>query len=317
MRFQGATVLMTGGLGFVGSRVAQALVAEGASVTILDNGFNGTPASIAGLPIHLVEGSVTDADLVADLVRPADLVFHMAARSIIASTSDPHEDFAANLTGTLNVLLALKDQPKSACPMVYTSSASVYGNPRHLPAREDDRYSPLSPYAASKLAGEHFCEAFREVYGVRVATLRYSNIYGPGQTARNPYCGVIGKFIERALAGLPLQIHGDGEQTRDFTFVDDAVEATLLAALTPAAIGDVFNVGTGTECSLNRLAELILQATGSSSTMEHVARRDIDNVRRRSVDFEKARQRLRWRPVVSLPDGLRRTVASYSARPSS
>lgn len=308
MRFQGANVLVTGGLGFVGSRVARTLVAEGASVTILDNGFNGTTESLAGAPVRVVEGSVTDAPLVFDLVQSADLVFHMAAQSIIASTQDPGADFASNFTGTLNVLMALKDRPREACRMVYTSSASVYGNPRRLPVSEDDGYSLLSPYAASKLSGEHFCEAFREVYGVRSAILRYSNVYGPGQTARNPYCGVIGKFIERALSGQPIVINGDGEQTRDFTFVDDAVEATLLAAIEPSAIGDVFNVGTGIECSINTIARLILDITGAAGPIEHTERRDIDNIPRRAVHIEKARRRLRWAPRVRLPEGLRRTV---------
>ena len=312
MRFKGANVLVTGGLGFVGSCVARTLVAEGADVTTLDNGFNGTKESVAGFPVQVVEGSVTDADLVFDAVQRADLVFHMAARTIIASTQDPLEDFTSNFNGTLNVLMALKDRPKEACRMVYTSSASVYGNARHLPVCEEDGYSLLSPYAAGKLAGEHYCETFYEAYGVQCAVVRYSNVYGPGQSARNPYCGVIGKFIEQALAGQPLSIHGDGEQTRDFTYVDDAVEATLLAALTPSAVGEVFNVGTGLEYSINTVARLILEVTGSSVPIRYVERRDIDNIRRRAVNIEKARRRLRWSPKVRLPDGLRRTVEGYT-----
>lgn len=310
MRFQGANVLVTGGLGFVGSRVARALEAEGATVTILDDGFNGTSRSVEGLTARLVAGSVTDTDLIDGLVKGADLVFHMAARSIINSTKNPRGDFEANSIGTLNVLLAMKERAKG-CRMVYTSSASVYGNARYLPAREEDGYSLLNPYAASKLAGEHLCEAYGEVYGLQTAILRYSNVYGPGQTARNPYCGVLGIFIERALRGEPLLIHGDGEQTRDFTYVDDAVEATLLAALEPGAIGDVFNVGTGVEYSLNTVADLINQLTGSAGGVQYVPRRDIDNIRRRSVNIEKARRRLRWSPKVALPEGLRRTIEEY------
>lgn len=310
MRFQGANVLVTGGLGFVGAHVARTLEAEGATVTILDDGFNGTASSVAGLAARLVKGSVTDGELVQDLVQGADLVFHMAARSIINSTKNPRGDFEANSIGTLNVLLALKERPK-ACRMVYTSSASVYGNARYLPAREEDGYSLLNPYAASKLAGEHLCEAFGEVYGLQTAILRYSNVYGPGQTVRNPYCGVLGIFIERALRGEPLLIHGDGEQTRDFTYVDDAVAATLLAALAPAAVGDVFNVGTGVEYSLNAVAQLINQITGSAGGIQQIQRRDIDNIRRRAVNIEKARRRLRWSPKVALPEGLRRTIAAY------
>jgi len=311
LRFAGANVLVTGGLGFVGARVARALAAEGASITILDNGFNGSEQAVAGVPARVVKGSVTDADLVADLVRPADLVFHMAAQSIIASTANPRDDFASNFIGTVNVLMAMKDRPTDACRMIYTSSASVYGNPRHLPVAEDDGFSVLSPYAAGKLCGEHYCQAFYEVYGIQSAIVRYSNVYGPGQTNRNPYCGVIGKFMESALNGRPLLIHGDGEQTRDFTYVDDAVEATLLAALVPAAVGDVFNVGTGTEYSINTLARLVLEATGSASPIAYVAKRDIDNIPRRAVSIEKARRRLRWAPRVRLPEGIRRTAAWY------
>lgn len=301
-------VLVTGGLGFVGAHVTRKLAAEGGQVTVLDNGFNGTPTSLQGAPVRLVEGSVTDPDLVCDLVGGADLIFHMAAQSIIASPEDPRADFAANFNGTLNVLMAMKERPRDACRMVYTSSASVYGNARHIPTSEDDGFAVLSPYAASKLAGEHYCQAFRETYGVRSAILRYSNVYGPGQTAQNPYCGVIGKFIELALAGQTIQIHGDGEQTRDFTYVDDAVEATLLAGLEPAALGDVFNVGTGSEYSLNRVAELVRQATGGTVPIAYVERRTIDNIPRRAVHSEKARRRLGWSPQVRVPEGIRRTV---------
>lgn len=311
MRFEGVKALVTGGLGFVGSRVARTLAAEGADVSVLDNGFNGSEQAVAGTNVRVVRGSVTDPDLVWTMVGSADLVFHMAAQSIIASTRDPAQDFASNLIGTINVLMALRERPREACRMVYTSSASVYGNPRHLPVAEDDGLAVLSPYAAGKLAGEHYCQAFAESFGVRSAIVRYSNVYGPGQTARNPYCGVIGKFIENALIGEPLLIHGDGEQTRDFTFVDDAVEATLLAAMEPAAIGDVFNVGTGIEYSINTVARLILEATGSSSELRHVQRRDIDNIPRRAVHIEKARRRLRWAPRVKLAEGLRRTVQWY------
>lgn len=311
MRFSGANVLVTGGLGFVGAHLVRALEAEGAQVTILDNGFNGTPASVAGRSAKLVTGSVTDAALVRDLVQPADLVFHLAARSIIQSMKSPMDDIEANLAGTLQVLAALKERPPGQCRLVYTSSASVYGNARQLPAAEEGPFSLLTPYAASKLAGEHFCETFYEAYGVRSAILRYSNVYGPGQTARNPYCGVLGLFVERALQGEPLLIHGDGEQTRDFTYVDDAVAATLLAALEPAAVGEVFNVGTGTEYSLNDVARLILDVTGSAGPIQHVPRRDIDTIRRRSVLIEKARRRLRWSPVVDLRTGVSRTVQWY------
>ena len=144
--------------------------------------------------------------------------------------------------------------------VVYSSSASVYGNPRSIPINEDDPLWTLSPYAVSKLGGENYCTAFSESYGLRVATVRYSNVYGPGQRPDNPYCGVVSKFLVEAHAGRPITIHGDGEQTRDYTYIDDAVEATLLAAVHPRAEGEVFNVGTGIETSVNRLAASIGEA---------------------------------------------------------
>ena len=205
--------------------------------------------------------------------------------------------------------------------VVYSSSTSIYGNPRSIPINEDDGIVLLSPYAVSKLAGEHYCLAFYESYGVSVACVRYSNIYGPGQRPDNPYCGVVAKFLASAAAGQPLTIHGDGGQTRDFTYIDDAVDATLLAAVQPRAEGDVFNVGTGIETSVNALTDAIGQAMGRDPIVERIDRRDIDNIRRRVVSIEKARRMLRWSPQVTLEDGLRRTVewfcgSSFDASPS-
>jgi len=151
----------------------------------------------------------------------------LAARNIIASTSNPRDDFATNIGGTLNVLLAARE--RGVDRIVYTGSASIYGNPHTIPINEDDHVVPLSPYAVSKLAGEHYCGAFYESYGLPVAIVRYSNVYGIGQRPDNPYCGVIARFFESAYVGRPLLIHGDGQQTRDFTYVDDAVDATMLA----------------------------------------------------------------------------------------
>jgi UDP-glucose 4-epimerase len=166
----------------------------------------------------------------------------------------------------------------------------------------------LSPYAVSKLGGEHYCQAFYESYGLPTACVRYSNVYGPGQRPDNPYCGVVSKFLVDAHAGRPLSIHGDGEQTRDYTYIDDAVEATLLAAIRPRAEGEVFNVGTGIEVSVNALARSVGRALDKQIEFNYVDRRDIDNIRRRVVNIEKARRMLRWAPQVTLNVGLDRTV---------
>ena len=300
-------VLVTGGAGFVGSNLVRRLLKEGAGVTILDDFFTGKLSNLAGLDgrYELVRGSVTDRDLVSDLVSRARIVFHLAARNIIASTRNPVEDFQTNIGGTLNVLLAAREHRTER--VVYTSSVSVYGNPKYLPINEDDRISLLTPYAVSKYGGEGYCQAFYESYDLPVAVVRYSNIYGPWQDPANPYCGVIAKFIDKVKAGLPPEIHGDGQQTRDFTFVEDAVETTLIAALSPKAEGEVFNVGTGIETSVNALARLVSELYGRDFEPVHIDRRDIDNIRRRVVNIEKIRRLLRWIPSTTLSDGLRKT----------
>ncbi|HLA16053.1 MAG TPA: NAD-dependent epimerase/dehydratase family protein [Candidatus Limnocylindrales bacterium] len=304
--FGGRRVLVTGGAGFVGGAVTRRILELGAEVTVLDDLFTGRAEAVPSA-VRFVEGSVTDADLVAELVTGAALVFHMAARNIIASTKNPRDDFLTNIGGTLNVLLAARDAGSTR--VVYTGSTSVYGNPRSIPLNEDDTIVPLSPYAVSKLSGEHYCLAFYESYGLPVSVVRYSNVYGEGQRPDNPYCGVVAKFFAAASEGLPLQVHGDGEQTRDFTYIDDAVDATLMAALSPRAEGEVFNVGTGIETSINQLARRVGEAVGRPVTIDHIDRRDIDNIRRRVVSIEKARRMLRWTPQVTLEEGLLMTAA--------
>jgi UDP-glucose 4-epimerase len=303
--FGGRRILVTGGAGFVGGAVARRLVDAGAQVTVLDDLFTGQRETVPP-EARFVEGSVTDARLVGELVADAALVFHLAARNIIASTANPRDDYATNIGGTLNVLMAARETRPER--VVYTSSTSIYGNPRSIPINEDDGIVLLSPYAVSKLAGEHYCLAFYESYGVSVACVRYSNIYGPGQRPDNPYCGVVSKFLAAAYAGQPLSIHGDGEQTRDFTFIDDAVDATLLAAVQPRAEGDVFNVGTGIETSINGLAAVVGRATDQAVSTVNIDRRDIDNIRRRVVNIEKARRMLRWSPQTTLERGMRATA---------
>jgi UDP-glucose 4-epimerase len=311
----GAPVLVTGGAGFVGSRLVRHLLDAQARVTVLDDLSTGRaenlPPREAGL--RFVEGSVADPKLAGQLVREAGLVFHAAARNIILSTQNPREDYEVNIGGTLNLLLAAREHGTRR--FVYTSSASVYGNPRYLPIAEDDLgIGVLSPYSVSKLAGEYYCRAFYETYGLSTSAVRYSNVYGPGQRADNPYCGVVAKFFESARAGEALRIHGDGEQTRDFTYVDDAVDATLRAGLSAKAEGQVYNVGTGRETTVNQLAARILDVTRSRAEVAHVDRRDIDNIRRRVLNIEKIRRELRWVPATTLEQGLQLTQAWLETR---
>jgi UDP-glucose 4-epimerase len=302
----GRRVLVTGGAGFVGSSTVSRLLDIGSVVTVLDDFFTGREDNLPRSgDLTVVKGSVTDEALVDRLVSSADFVFHMAARNIIVSTRNPREDFSTNIGGTLNVLMSARQSRVQR--IVYTSSASVYGNARYLPINEDDATNMLSPYAVSKYGGENYCRAFFESYGVPVTSVRYSNVYGPRQRPDNPYCGVVAKFFAAAMSGTAPVIHGDGEQTRDYTYIDDAVEATLLAAVSPRAEGHVYNVGTGRESSVNHLAALIIRITGQQLTPEHLDRRDIDNIRRRVLNIEKSRRELRWVPEMTLEGGLRAT----------
>jgi len=306
MTLQGRRVLVTGGAGFVGSALVKRLLRQGAQVTVLDDLFTGRRRNLPATGFEFVEGSVCDPPLVERLVAANEVIVHAAARNIVVSTRNPREDFETNIGGTLNVLLAAR--AAGVKRVLYTSSTSVYGNPRYLPINEDDPLSLLTPYAVSKLAGEHYCMAFYESYGLPATAVRYSNIYGPGQDPENPYSGVTAKFVEALFAGRPPVIHGDGNQTRDFTYIDDAVEATLLAATSERALGEVFNVGTGVETTVNGLVALLIRLTGIQIEPAHSDRRDVDNIRRRVVNIEKTRRALRWVPEVTLEEGLRRTV---------
>ncbi len=305
---EGSRVLVTGGAGFVGSNLVRRLLREGAKLTVLDDLFTGRLENLPASGFEFVHGSVCDIPLVDRLVGETDVIFHAAARNIVVSTRNPREDFETNIGGTLNILMAARATNGRVKRVLYTSSTSVYGNPKYLPINEDDHLSLLTPYAVSKLGGENYCMAFFESYGVPSAAVRYSNVFGPGQDPANPYCGVVAKFIESLFAGQPPVIHGDGNQTRDFTYIDDAVEATVMAAMSDRATGEVFNVGTGVETRVNELAALLGRIVGVDAEPQHTNRRDIDNIRRRVVNIEKTRRTLRWVPNITLETGLRNTV---------
>jgi UDP-glucose 4-epimerase len=300
-------VVVTGGAGFVGSNVVRRLLYGGANVVVLDDFCTGSESNLplSDPKLEVVRGSVTDAALVRDVLKGAEYVLHLAARNIIVSTRNPREDFEVNIGGTLNVLLAAREFDVRRT--VYSSSASIYGNTRYLPINEDDATNLLSPYAVSKFAGEGYCKAFYESYGLSTAVVRYSNVYGPAQRPDNPYCGVIAKFFDAVMRGESPRVHGDGEQTRDYTYVGDATEATLFAALNPKAEGQVYNVGTGRETTVNELARGIIRICGAPLEPTYVDRRDIDNIRRRVLNIEKIRRELRWIPSVTIENGLKLT----------
>ncbi len=255
--------LVTGGAGFIGSHLAEALAGRGYAVGIVDDLSTGKMANIANLlkegSAQLYRGSVTDAAWLQDLCRGVDTVFHLAAVvSVAGSIRDPLTAHATNLTGTLNVLLAARDS--GVRRVVTASSAAVYGDNPVTPQREDLLPAPLSPYGVTKLAAEHYCRVFQEVYGLTTVCLRYFNVYGPRQDPGSEYAGVIPRFIQRALERKPATIYGDGEQTRDFVFVKDVVEANILAAEKGAA--GIYNTGSGTALTINRLAEMVGEAAG-------------------------------------------------------
>jgi len=307
-------ILITGGLGFVGNNLARTLVNDfDCEVIIVDNCANSSVNSIADIAkkVEFHQISVLETEKLFPLFKGLHYIFHLACMTINTSGANPLEDLKVNGESTLRILNYLKENELPGFQrFIYTSSCSVYGSSSKLPASENDSTPVLSNYAATKLLGEEYTIIYNRNYNVPVSVVRYSNVYGYGQSPRNPYCGVLGKFIHNAITGQTLAIFGDGEQTRDYTFITDAVEATILTAVHPMAYGDVFNVGTGVEVSVNKLAELIGQHIPGSE-VTHVPERDIDNIRRRVIDIEKIHQRLGWVPKVGIQKGIQLTMDWY------
>ena len=303
-------VLVTGGAGFVGSNLVQKLVEQyQCQVTVLDDLFTGSKENLEGINCKLITGSVEDVSIVDQLVSQVDVVFHLAARNIVVSNKNPREDLNVNVVGSFNVFEAcLKHKIQR---IVYTSTSSIYGNPIHIPITENDPKSFLSFYSGSKFSAEVYAKTFFEVYDLPISVVRYSNVYGINQSPKNPYCGVIGKFIESAFKNESIRIHGDGEQTRDFTYIDDAVRATIAAVISNRAVGNEYNIGTGVETSVVQLANKIIQKTGSQSKVEHIDKRDIDNIRKRVLNIGKIRLDLKFDPLVNMNDGLEKTIEWY------
>jgi UDP-glucose 4-epimerase len=311
--YSGANVLVTGGAGFIGSNLTRELVKLNAKVTIIDDLFTGDMNNIKELEIkEFIKGDVRDETLIKKVVGDFDYIFHLAARNIIVSTKNPLEDFSVNIGGTLNILNTLKGSKKLK-KFIYTSSVSIYGNTKYLPINEDDTYNLLSPYAVSKLGGENYTKVFYENYDLPTVVVRYSNVFGILQSTKNPYCGVIGKIIEKISSDISPVVHGDGEQTRDFTYIKDAIDATLLAGISEKSVGEILNIGTGVEISINSLIKIINDLYGKNIPSEYIDRRDIDNIRRRVVNIEKIRRTLRWVPRYTLKNGLKETIDWFEA----
>ncbi len=305
--------LVTGGAGFVGGHLVEALVRRGDRVRVLDNFYTGRKQNLAAVAdrVELIEADITDAAAVAKAIAGVDIVFHEAAiASVPRSVAAPLDTHAACATGTLVMLDAARQAGVKR--FVYAASSSAYGDQPTPLKRETDLPMPLSPYAAAKLAGEHYCHAYYHTYGLPTVCLRYFNVYGPRQDPRGPYAAVIPIFIELLLQGKSPTIYGDGLQTRDFTFVEDVVQANLKAA--EASVGGVtVNVGNGLRTSLLDLLNELNRLLGTSVSPNFQPSRAGD-VRDSLADISNARSLLGYEPQFSLAQGLERTVAYYKSQ---
>jgi UDP-glucose 4-epimerase len=306
------TVLVTGGCGFIGSYLVRALLARGDRVRVLDSLVSGDRSNLGGdlQAVELFAGDLNDVDLVTQAVKGVDLVFHQAAlASVPRSIEDPLATHAACATGTLHLLHAA--QQAGVKRVVYAASSSAYGNQPTPLKSEQDLPSPLSPYAAAKLAAEHYCHAFFHSYGLETVCLRYFNVFGPRQDPNGPYAAVVPLFARKLLAGEAPTIYGDGLQTRDFTYIDNVVQANLLAASVPAAAGLTFNAGSGQATSLLDMLARLQQILGTNLPPTFAPAR-IGDVRDSLADISRAREVLGYQPSVDLSEGLRRTVAAMT-----
>lgn len=306
---------ITGGAGFIGSNLARRLAAQGKEVRVFDNFSTGKRDNLKDLygKVHVVEGDLRDFALVMEAMEGTEVAFHLAALpSVFRSVKAPATTNEVNVTGTLNVLQAAR--ARGVRRVVYASSSSVYGDSQELPKHEAMVPNPISPYAVSKLAGEYYCQSFSSLYSLETVVLRYFNVYGPYQDPTSEYSGVIAKFITSLLAGESVTVYGDGEQSRDFTFVEDVLEATILAATcSPGCSGMVFNVARGQRADLLDLIRILGQACGRAPQVVHEEPRPGD-VRHSEAQISKIEKMLSFRPKVSLEEGLRRTVEWYRSR---
>jgi nucleoside-diphosphate-sugar epimerase len=306
--------LVTGGAGFIGSHLVERLLAEKHDVTVVDDFSTGRRENLKPFldRIRLIEGSITDAEICRRAVDGAEFVLHEAALgSVPRSVLDPITTNDVNANGTLNLLLASKEAGVKR--FVYAGSSSAYGDTKELPKHEGMSPRPRSPYAVAKLAGEQYCAAFFTTYGLETVTLRYFNVFGARQDPTSQYAAVIPKFITAALCKQRPTIYGDGEQTRDFTYISNVVDANLRACVAPASVaGQAFNVGAGAQTTLNQLWREIKRLTRATVDPIYESARAGD-VRDSLASLERARSVLGWTPSVPFADGLALTVKSYEA----
>jgi nucleoside-diphosphate-sugar epimerase len=306
--------LITGGAGFIGSSLARALIARGDKVRVIDNFFSGRRENLADLAkdVELIEADIRDEAALERALAGIELVFHEAAiPSVPRSLTDPIGSHDANATGTLKVLHAAKKA--GVRRVVYAASSSAYGDTPTLPKVETMRPMPLSPYAVSKLAGEHYCQVFAGAYGLETVCLRYFNVFGPHQDPKSEYAAVIPRFVTAALKNQGVTIYGDGTQSRDFCFIDNTVEANLRAGSAAGASGGIFNVACGAAIDLNDVVKLVGQIVGHPVPISYAPGR-VGDVKHSLADITAAREQLGYRGAIPFAEGLKRTVAWYAGR---
>jgi nucleoside-diphosphate-sugar epimerase len=308
-----AKYLVTGGAGFIGSNIVKKLLEKGESVRVVDNFSTGRKENIEeffGNPnFEFIEGDITDLDVCKKSVKDIDFVLHEAAvPSVPRSIEDPIRSNNANVTGTLNMLVAARDEKVKK--LVYAASSSVYGDNPELPKREDFPARPISPYALTKYAGERYCQIFWNIYGLPTICLRYFNVFGPKQNPKSQYAAVIPNFISAFLKDEKPTIYGTGEQSRDFTFVENVVEANILAANCAGGNGEVMNISCNGETSLNQLVDYLKEITGKDIQADYQKERQGD-VLHSKADISKAEKIIGYVPKVQFKDGLIKTFDWY------
>jgi UDP-glucose 4-epimerase len=310
--------VVTGGAGFIGSHIAERLLREGNTVRVIDNLITGKPENLAVL--EALEGdltyhnvSITEREAMRPIFHDADVVYHEAAiASVMRSVNNPVETHEHTVTGTFNVFDMARET--GVRRVVYAASAAAYGNSPVMPLVESLPPMPLSPYGAGKLMGEYYAQVYDHIYDLETVCLRYFNVFGARQDPQGEYASVIPKFVQRLLNGKPPTIYGTGEQTRDFIAIENVVQANILAADAPDAHGHVINVATGTSISLMELLERLQEIMGTDITPEFAEARSGD-IQHSSADVTKARELLKFEPIISLEDGLANAVAWYRAQP--
>jgi nucleoside-diphosphate-sugar epimerase len=306
--------LVTGGAGFIGSHIVEELVRRGDEVVVLDDLSSGKMENLSAVAdrVRFIQGSVTDPKAAAEAVRGINRVFHQAAiGSVPRSVEKPMESHHANVTGTLQMLIAARAAGVKS--FVNAASSSAYGDTPELPKRENMPANPFSPYAASKMGQESYCRAFAVSYGMRTVSLRYFNVYGPKQDPDSQYAAVVPKFFCAFLRNVPPVIYGDGEQTRDFTFVSDVVAANIKASELKTAAGEVYNIAGGKKITVNELARVIRDLTGAKVEPKHEPARAGD-IKHSLADISRAAQGIGWIPTVEMEEGLKLCAAWYGRK---